>query len=527
LGLPVLLYRKMNLDNHSSPSRATSASATAPAFTPRDWHNRESMPTERARARILVVDDEESQRTALAGMIRLWGYQVETASDGQEALDQLGEFAPHVMITDLNMPRMNGEELLRHLKGEGSGPQSIVLTAHGNLETAVSMVHELGAYWFLDKPVQSQALRLLLERAANHGRLAEHAERLERQLSYQGVLGEMVGSSRSMQEVFALIRQVSPSRAAVLITGESGTGKELAARAIHTLSPRKAAPFVAINCAALPDTLMESELFGHEKGAFTGAVERRAGCFELAQNGTVLLDEIGDMPLATQAKLLRVLEDQRVRRLGGKGEIQLDVRIIAATNAPLDNAIREGKFREDLYYRLNVFPVPLPPLRDRKDDLPLLVQALLEELNRKHGTRVTDIAPEVMTLLRAYNWPGNIRELRNLMERAVIIAGEGTIQVEHLPGGVSGFTKQTAAAATATTSADQASSAGSQHELHLPVGTTVDQAERALIQLTLEHTSQNKTRAAEILGISQKTLFNKLKEYSANGTASDAPSASS
>ncbi len=258
-------------------------------------------------------------------------------------------------------------------------------TAFGNLETAVATIHDLGAFWFLEKPVQSQALRLLLERAAKQGRLAEHAERLERQLSYHGVLGEMVGASAKMQEVFALIQQVAPSRAAVLITGESGTGKELAARAIHVLSPRRAGPFVAINCAAMPDTLMESELFGHEKGAFTGAVERRAGCFELAQNGTVLLDEIGDMPMATQAKLLRVLEDGRVRRLGGKSEIQLDVRVIAATNAPLDNAIREGKFREDLFYRLNVFPIPLPPLRERKDDLPVLTAALLEDLNRKHG----------------------------------------------------------------------------------------------------------------------------------------------
>ncbi|MEP7352314.1 MAG: sigma-54 dependent transcriptional regulator [Acidobacteriota bacterium] len=477
------------------------------------------MATERARARVLVVDDEESQRTALAGMIRLWGYEVDTASDGQEALDRLTEFTPHVMITDLNMPRMNGEDLLRQLKSESSGPQSIVLTAHGNLETAVSMVHELGAYWFLDKPVQTQALRMLLERAASHGRLAEHADRLERQLSYQGVLGEMVGSSRAMQEVFALIRQVAPSRAAVLITGESGTGKELAARAIHTLSPRKAAPFVAINCAALPDTLMESELFGHEKGAFTGAVERRAGCFELAQNGTVLLDEIGDMPMATQAKLLRVLEDQRVRRLGGKGEIQLDVRILASTNAPLEVAIREGRFREDLYYRLNVFPVPLPPLRNRKEDMPLLVQALLEDMNRKHGTRVADVSTDVMNHLREHNWPGNIRELRNMMERAVIIAGEGTVQLQHLPGGFGGASPRTSSSAATPAALPPTNNP---HELHLPVGTTVDQAERALIELTLEHTAQNKTRAAEILGISQKTLFNKLKEYSAEGASAEA-----
>src|SRR3984885_14775916 len=368
------------------------------------------METLRDVTRVLVVDDEESQRTALASMIKLWGYWVETAADGQEALEKLATFGAHVIVTDLNMPRMTGQELLKRLKEDGDAPPIIVQTAYGSLETSVSMVHDLGAFWFLEKPVQSQALRLLLERAAAQEKLAEHAERLERQLSNQGVLGEMVGSSPKMREVFALVQQVAPSRASVLITGESGTGKELAARAIHALSPRRGGPFVAINCAAMPDTLMESELFGNEKGAFTGAVERRAGCFELAQNGTVLLDEIGDMPVATQAKLLRVLEDGRVRRLRGKAEIQLDVRVIAATNSPLDNAIREGRFREDLFYRLNVFPIPLPSLRDRKEDLPMLAAALLEDLNRKHGTKVTDITEEVLERFASYSWPGNVRE---------------------------------------------------------------------------------------------------------------------
>jgi DNA-binding NtrC family response regulator len=463
------------------------------------------MTNERAQTRVLVVDDEESQRTALAAMIALWGYAVETAADGQEALDKLADGRFHVVVTDMMMPRVDGSELLKRLKAQGGGPPVIVQTAFGNLETAVATVHDLGAFWFLEKPVKSQELRSLLERAAAQGRLAEHAERLERQLTYQGVLGEMVGASPKMQEAFALIHQVAPSRAAVLITGESGTGKELAARAIHMLSPRKAGPFVAINCAALPDTLMESELFGHEKGAFTGAVERRAGAFELAQNGTVLLDEIGDMPVATQAKLLRVLEDGRVRRLGGKSEIQLDVRVIASTNSPLDAAIREGKFREDLFYRLNVFPIPLPSLRERKEDLPVLSKALLEDLNRKHSTKVTDVAPDVMERFRAYNWPGNVRELRNVIERAVILAGEGTVQSAHLPPGFGGATIQ-----APTVNADTG-------ELRVPVGYTIEQAERALIELTLEHTKHNKTRAAEILGISQKTLFNKLKEYGAQG----------
>ncbi|HVO96796.1 MAG TPA: sigma-54 dependent transcriptional regulator [Bryobacteraceae bacterium] len=464
------------------------------------------METERDLTRVLVVDDEESQRTALAGMIKLWGYAVETAADGQEALDKHATFNAHVIVTDLNMPRMNGQELLKRLKDEGDATPAIVQTAYGSLETAVNMVHDLGAFWFLEKPVQSQALRLLLERAAAQEKLAEHAERLERQLSNQGLLGEMVGSSPTMREVFSLIQQVAPSRAAVLITGESGTGKELAARAIHMLSPRRSGPFVALNCAAMPDTLMESELFGHEKGAFTGAVDRRAGCFELAQNGTVLLDEIGDMPLSLQAKLLRVLEDGRVRRLGGKSEIQLDVRILAATNAPLDAAIREGKFREDLFYRLNVFPIPLPPLRERKEDLPALASALLGELNRKHGTKVTDVSKEVLERFRAYHWPGNVRELRNVMERAVILASEGTILPAHLAAGFGGGAPAAPVAAAASASGE---------ELRIPVGSTIEQAERALIELTLEHTRHNKTRAAEVLGISQKTLFNKLKEYGA------------
>jgi len=467
------------------------------------------METEQTPTRVLVVDDEESQRTALAGMIALWGYTVETAADGQEALDKLTTFPANVIVTDLMMPRMSGQDLLKRLKEQGGAPPAIVQTAFGNLETAVATIHDLGAFWFLEKPVQSQALRLLIERAGAQGRLEEHAERLERQLSYSGVLGEMVGASRKMQEVFALVQQVAPSRAAVLITGESGTGKELAALAIHALSPRRSAPFVAINCAALPDTLIESELFGHEKGAFTGAVERRAGCFELAQNGTVLLDEIGDMPIGTQAKLLRVLEDGRVRRLGGKAEIQLDVRVIASTNAPLEGSIREGRFREDLYYRLNVFPIPLPSLRERREDVPVLVSALLQDMNQKHGTKVTDAGPEFLERLAAYSWPGNVRELRNVLERAAILAGEGTLKPEHLPPGMGG----TAGPAPVNAAASD------ENELRVPVGSTIEQAERALIELTLEYTKNNKTRAAEILGISQKTLFNKLKEYGTQGAS--------
>jgi len=473
------------------------------------------MEATRPATRVMIVDDEESQRTALATMVEAWGFATQTAVDGQDALDKLDKFRAQVILTDLMMPRLDGKELLKRLQQQGNAPPAIVLTAFGNLETALQTIHDLGAYWFLEKPIQARELRLLLERAASQSRLAEHAERLERQLSYQGVLGDLVGQSRSMRQIFSLIRQVAPSKAVVLVTGESGTGKELVARAIHDLSPRRNGPFVALNCAALPETLIESELFGHEKGAFTGAVERRAGCFELAQNGTLLLDEIGDMPLGTQAKLLRVLEDSRVRRLGGKSEILVDVRVVAATNKPLEESIRKVTFREDLYYRINVFPIALPPLRDRKEDIPVLCSALLKELNRKHDCKVTDVTPQALERMQQHNWPGNVRELRNALERAVILASEGSIQASHLPpqlGGGSALER----GAGASEGAAPVTESGTPVAV-LPVGVTIEEAERKLIELTLEHTKNNKTRAADILGISLKTLFNKLKGYGSEG----------
>ena len=454
--------------------------------------------------RVLIVDDEENQRVGLAGMVAAWGFTTETAADGQDALEKLATFPAHVLVTDLMMPRMDGFELLRRLAAQGGGPPAIVITAFGNIETAVATMHDLGAFWFLEKPIEPRALRVLLERAATQQRLAEEAERLKRELSYQGVLGELVGRAPAMREVFSLIRQVAPSKAAVLITGESGTGKELVARAVHSLSPRSGGPFVAINCAAMPETLMESELFGHEKGAFTGALERRVGCFELAQGGTLLLDEIGDMPIATQAKLLRVLEDSRVRRLGGKGELLVDVRVVASTNKVLDEALRKGQLRDDLYYRLNVFHIALPPLRARMEDLPLLVEALLRDLNRRHNCRVVDIGPQVMEQFRRYHWPGNVRELRNALERAVIMAGDGMIGMAHLPPS---FNR--------ASSAPKVEEDGGVDQIRLPLGSTVGEAEKLLIQRTLQHTKNNKTRAADILGISLKTLHNKLKEYGA------------
>jgi len=455
--------------------------------------------------RVLIVDDEENQRLGLASMISAWGYEAVTAADGQEALEKLASFPAQVMVTDLMMPRMDGAELLRRLNAQGGAPTTIVVTAFGNLETAVSTIHELGAFWFMEKPIQARALRTLLERAASQSQLAEETERLQRQLSYQGMLGDLTGRSPALQQVFSLIRQVAPSRAAVLVTGESGTGKEIVARTIHKLSPRRDGPFVAVNCAAMPETLMESELFGHEKGAFTGAVERRAGCFELAERGTLLLDEIGDMPVGTQAKLLRVLEDSHVRRLGGKSEMVVDVRVVASTNKRLEEALQKGQIREDLYYRLNVFRIHLPPLRERKEDIPALAEALIRDLNLKHGCKATDVEPGMLEVFQNYHWPGNIRELRNVLERAVIVAGEGTLTAAHMP---QPFGAPQAAPGAAGVD-------GHSGVVTLHVGATVDEAEKALILLTLEHTKNNKTRAAEILSISLKTLHNKLKEYGA------------
>ena len=458
--------------------------------------------------KVLIVDDEVSQRTGLAGMVHAWGMTAETASEGGEALEKLATFAPDVIITDLNMPGMNGYQLLEKLKQSGDAPPAIVLTAFGNIETAMQTVHELGALWHLEKPVQANVLQVLLRRAATHNSLRANNRLLERQLLYKGALGEMVGTSPRMQEIFVLLQQAGPTNACVLISGESGTGKELVARTLHRLSPRRNGPFFAINCAALPETLIESELFGHEKGAFTGAWERRAGCFELAQGGTLLLDEIGEMPALTQAKLLRILEDPKVRRLGGKTEFEVDVRVVAATNKVPEEAVRGGNLREDLYYRLNVFHIHLPPLRERREDIAAVADFLTGELNRKHACKISDISPEVLESFLRHTWPGNVRELRNVLERAIILAGEGTIEMQHLPPL---FQNRAAPEAPLPTRPDAA--IADSNQIQFPIGTTVEAAEKGLILRTLEHTKNNKTRAAEILGISLKTLHNKLKEY--------------
>jgi DNA-binding NtrC family response regulator len=454
--------------------------------------------------KVLIVEDEPHALMGLAELISGWGYQAETARDGIEGWEKSLAWNPAIVVTDLKMPRLDGLGLLTKLTEEGSSlsssPAVVVLTAMGSIQLAVEAM-KLGAYDFLQKPVDATRLKTILANATRQRETAIELEVARRRLRETGVLGSMVGSSQPMREIFGLIEQIAPSNVSVLITGESGTGKELVARTLHDLSPRKSRPFVAVNCAAIPETLIESEIFGHEKGAFTGAVERRAGCFELAFGGTLLLDEIGEMPPATQTTLLRVLEERKLRRLGARTEQEVDVRVLAATNCDPEQAVAQGKLRSDLYYRLNVFNINMPPLREHLEDLPAMAEAMLDEMNQKHRRRVSGVAPSMLDRLMAYDWPGNGRELRNTIERAVILCADGApLDAGHLPAG---FGKAQAQAADGLDAS----------VVSVRVGSTVNEAERLLILRTLEVTGQNKTRAAEILGVSLKTLHNKLREY--------------
>src|SRR5271155_2455879 len=349
--------------------------------------------------KVLIVEDEENERTGLAELVSSWGYRAETARDGLEGLDKAAQWAPSIVITDLKMPRMGGIELLERLGEQSQAMAVILVTAQGTIDSAVQAMR-MGAYDYITKPIDTNRLRTMLQNASALLGTRAELESARRKLRDSGSLGTLPGASRKMQEIFRLIELVAPRTASVLITGASGTGKELVARTIHQLSPRRERPFVAINCAAIPETLIESEIFGHEKGAFTGALERRTGCFELAEGGTILLDEIGEMPVATQAKLLRVLEDHKLRRLGSKVETSVDVRVLAATNKIPNEAISNGELREDLYYRLNVFNIQMPSLREHKEDIRDLVKSLLEDMNRKHERKVSHVSEAVLNMFQ-------------------------------------------------------------------------------------------------------------------------------
>ncbi len=446
------------------------------------------------RTKILIVDDEAAMREVLEMRLQEWGFDVKLAGDGLEGKELAESYDPDIVITDVIMPQISGLDLLRSLKAGYSDRPIILITAQASIDLAVEAMKE-GAQDFVTKPLDYPKLRVILQAAEKDLELRRESRKLVSQLERGAGFGEFVGTSKAMREVYDLISSVSSTEASVIITGESGTGKELVARTVHTLSNRNSGPFVAINAAAIPETLIESEIFGHEKGAFTGAVGVRAGVFELANRGTLFLDEIAEMPLALQPKLLRVIENRMVRRLGGSHEFNVDVRVVAATNRDPKISVENGTLREDLFYRLNVFTVALPPLRERKGDIPLLAQHFIRDFNKKHNAQVEALRDDALELLKAYTWPGNVRELRNIMERAVILAKGEWIEPTHLPAYI----------------LSSRSDGGA--KIVLPLGVTAADAEKELILRTLKRTGNNKAEAARQLGLDVKTIRNKLKSY--------------
>jgi DNA-binding NtrC family response regulator len=448
------------------------------------------------RARILIVDDEANARTALAELLRDEGYSVETAADGFKALPKLDEFAPDLLLTDMKMPGLDGIGLMRKAREKDPESVAIVMTAFGAVETAVAAMRD-GAADYLTKPINVDELVLVIERALERRRLRVEAGQLRERLSERSRLPNIIGSSPAMQAVFETVLQVAPSRASVLITGESGTGKELVAAAIHEHSPRANRPFVKLHCAALAETLLESELFGHERGSFTGAVARRDGRFQQADGGTLLLDEIAEISAGVQVKLLRFLQEHEFERVGGNQTIKVDVRIVAATNRDLLQRVRDGLFREDLYYRLNVVSIEMPPLRARPTDIALLAMTFLKRFARDNQKTITGFTDEALERLSKYAWPGNVRELENAIERAVVVARGDLIGPADLGPAI----------------------AASGRPAGAPVipGATLADLERYAILTTLEHTGGSTSRAAEILGISPRKIQYKLHEYQSTG----------
>jgi DNA-binding NtrC family response regulator len=445
--------------------------------------------------RILVVDDEANARTALAELLRDEGYDVETAADAFKALGKVDEAAPHLVLTDLKMPGMDGIQLVKKLRAMDDPPAVVVMTAFGAVDSALDAMRA-GAAEYLTKPLNFDELLVVVGKALSHQALEREAAGLRRRVRDRAAPRNIIGSGPAMQRVFEIVDQVAPSRATVLITGESGTGKELVASALHQRSPRSAKPFIKLHCAALAESLLESELFGHERGAFTGAVGRREGRFQLADGGTLFLDEIGEISPAIQVKLLRFLQEREFERVGGSETIQVDVRVIAATNRDLAAEVKAGRFREDLYYRLNVVALEMPALRERIGDIPELVRFFIERYAPQSGKTIDGATPEALELLMAHTWPGNVRELENAIERATVMTTSSLIEPRHLPATVKPAARGPAGAP------------------EIP-GATMAELERYAILTTLEATGGSTTKAAEILGISPRTIQYRLHEYSA------------
>jgi DNA-binding NtrC family response regulator len=469
--------------------------------------------------RVLVAEDHPRTRQAWTELIASWGFKVEAAEDGQRAIELIGSFEPHILLLDLKLPIKDGLGVLGEIRQRGLPITTIVISGEGDIPDAVQAI-KLGAYDYLRKPVDPPRLRQTLNNLSEHLAVSEENQRLRLRLMGVGQLGSIIGQSQAMRRVMALIEQAAPSSASVIIQGDSGTGKEIVARTIHESSPRRSGPYVAINCAALPEGLLESELFGHERGAFTGADQRRAGCFELANGGTLLLDEITEMKPELQAKLLRVIEDRKLRRVGGTSDIALNVRVLAASNRDLADAIHTGRLREDLYYRLNVFTIALPRLAERLEDLPLLVDHFVREFARANSKQVSGVDNACLEALKARPWPGNARELRNVIERAVIVSTGPLITVADLPALAAPAAHPAPPPQVPETSAPVAAARPAPPEPGspapgLPVGQPLREVERQVILKTLEMAGGNRVRAAEILGISPKTLYNKLGRYQA------------
>ncbi len=447
--------------------------------------------------RVLVVDDEENLRLVLRTLLRRNGYEVETACSGEDALGLVDSFGPDVVITDVRMPKMGGLDLLATLKAKGNDATVIVMSAYGNHDLAIEAM-KAGAYDYLQKPFKPDEVVLVLRKAEERESLRRENRALREEIRKEHKFEDILAKSPPMQDIFRTIAKIADYKTTVLIAGESGVGKELVARALHRRSARRGGPFVAVNCGAIPENLLESELFGHKKGAFTDAVQDRRGLFEEANQGTLFLDEIGELPLGLQVKLLRVLEDETIRRLGESRDLKIDVRIVAATHRDLVAETKAGRFREDLFYRLNVLPINVPPLRERKDDIPLLIEHFVTRNNARLGTSIRGLDTEARRLLYEYSWPGNVRELENTIERSMVLADGDMILAGELPERI-------------REARDPVQMQLATGELSVKKTTRI--IEELLIRRALQKTKGNRTRAAEILEISHRALLYKIKDY--------------